>query len=97
MTSIDVTDRAVGELLQLVDFIAASSPDAAYQFIDRFEALLERLSRFPEFGPAHGLSERGTERLAYLPHARLVYRYEAGVVTILRVAHDRKNPSALTN
>jgi len=95
LTSIDITERASDELLKLVDFLAESGVGAANHFLDRFGLLLERLARFPEYGQAATLSERANERIVYLPHARLVYRVEGGAVTILRVVHDRSDPSLL--
>jgi len=95
LTSIDITERASDELLKLVDFLAESGVGAANHFLDRFGLLLERLARFPEHGQAATLSDRANEHMAYLPHARMLYRFEGGVVTILRVVHDRSDPSVL--
>lgn len=91
MTPVEITERAEADLLALVDHLAEANLAVARSFIDAFERATERLSTFPESGALFDLGGAGNERVALVYPARVVYRFEAGVVRILRVVHGARN------
>ena len=95
MTSIEITERAEADILSLVDFLSEASTVRAEAFIDEFERVLARLRRFPESGTPRSLSDAGNERVAMAYPSRVIYRFEGGVVRILRVIHIRASLDAL--
>lgn len=89
MKSIEITERAGADILSLVDFLSEASAARAAAFIDELERVLARLRRFPESGTPRSLSDAGNERVALAYPSRVIYRFEDGVVRILRVIHIR--------
>jgi len=90
------SSRAASDLANIVDYIAASSPQNADEFITRIAKALERITKWPraprvrEELPIPGL------RIVRTPPCLLIYRVlENDDAEIIRVAHDRQDFYAL--
>jgi plasmid stabilization system protein ParE len=91
VTSVEITERAEADLLGFVDYLAEANLAVARDFIDAFERAVERLSIFPESGALLHDGGTGNERVALVYPARVIYRFEVGVVRILRVVHGARD------
>jgi toxin ParE1/3/4 len=83
------TDRALLDLKQIDDYIAADDPVAAAGWIDKLLAAAERAARFPAAG--HVVRERGRDdlRQVLVKTYRIVYRIRARQVDVLTVFEGR--------
>ena len=77
---------AIADREAIFDYIEQDSPRAAVVVDDRIEQQVEALEQFPEMGRKG--REAGTRELVIqrTPYVA-VYRFEGGVVLILRVLH----------
>jgi toxin ParE1/3/4 len=84
---------AENDLAEIVRYIAADSPQAAYHMQEEIARQTARLAEYPEIG--RGGRVRGTRELviARTPFV-MAYRVGGEVVTVLRVLHGaRKWPA----
>jgi addiction module RelE/StbE family toxin len=79
------TERALVDLKQIDDYIAADDPIAAARWTDKLLAAAERAARFPAAG--HVVREKGRDdlRQAFVKAYRIVYRVRAQQIDILTV------------
>lgn len=86
---------AQADLVALLEYIAADSPDAAYRVHDELLNQIEILEKYPAAGRPGRV--RGTRELVMTGLAYIAaYRVAGGRVTILRVLHGaRKWPKKL--
>jgi toxin ParE1/3/4 len=80
---------AVSDLAELVTYIAADNPSAAYRVHDDLRNQTDRLVQFPEMGRPGRIP--GTRELvvADTPYIA-VYRIKGELMTILRVLHGAR-------
>jgi plasmid stabilization system protein ParE len=78
-TRVVLTRTVQTTLLDILDHIAADSPQAALAFIDALEArLVTTLRTFPEAGPVYG----GDLRFQMIRGYAFIYRYDAKRETV---------------
>lgn len=83
------------DLIQLVTYIAAENPRAAYRMHDEIRRQIGILAKHPEAGRAGRVAGTRELVLAGTPYIA-AYRVTSGTVTILRVLHGaRRWPRAL--
>jgi plasmid stabilization system protein ParE len=86
------SDAALRQILQIYDFIYKSNPQAAMDVAEDLRARGNSLSIFPGRGrPVRGTNVR--ELVAVYPYV-IRYRLRGGNVTILRVRHMARRPTA---
>jgi toxin ParE1/3/4 len=92
MARIVVTEPADADLATIIAYLAGEAGLAtAEQYLARFDALYQRLARFPASGarrPALGQAVR----IGVVPPYIVIHEYDAerGTVFILRVVHGRR-------
>ncbi|MCC2663655.1 MAG: plasmid stabilization protein [Geminicoccaceae bacterium] len=94
-----MTADAVGDLEEIVDWIARhDGPDRAQQVLDRIQAAVDALKRFPERGtyPAElvALGIREYRETFFKPY-RIVYHVEGARVFISLIADGRRDMQSL--
>jgi toxin ParE1/3/4 len=82
--------EAVEEYDHAVSYYAAINPTLAARFIDEVERIVASVAQNPQQGPEVGpnIRVRSTQIFPY----RLIYFAEGGSVTVLAVAHDKREP-----
>jgi plasmid stabilization system protein ParE len=87
-----IARTAERDIEEIWSFIAADSAEEADRFIQRMEAHISRLERFPERCPLIPENELlGTRyRHLLLGHYRAVYRVAGNTVFVMRVIHGAR-------
>lgn len=83
------TPAARGDLLQILEFIAADSVDSALATVERIEAAARRLTEYPQLGrlgPAHDTRSLPVPGLPFL----IVYRIRDESVEVFRIFHGAR-------
>jgi toxin ParE1/3/4 len=79
------TDRALRDLAQIDDYIAADDPRAAERWIDKLVAAAERAGRLPGAGRMVRERKRPDLREVLVRTYRIVYRVRGAQIEILTV------------
>ena len=90
MTRLARDDRALDELEDIGQYIAADSPRAAVRVVEHIREKARLLQDFPAVGrgtPAEGVRDLVLTRYPYI----LVYALEGEEVRILSVVHQRRD------
>jgi toxin ParE1/3/4 len=83
--SIEWTERAVADLREIDDYIAADTPGAAKQWVARLVAKAEAAARRPLAGRVVPEKRQADVREVFLRSYRIVYRVRAGSILVLTV------------
>lgn len=75
---------------EMVDRIAADRPVGAQKWLDELFGSVERLIQFPESGRVVPELNRANLREIIHGSSRIIYRIEAGDITILTVRNSRQ-------
>jgi plasmid stabilization system protein ParE len=86
--------EAADEFDTTIGFIAERNPAAARKLAVNVLALVERLASEPLDGPAHTLTTGEVVRGWPVPPLRVYYQRAEGVLRILRVYHQKREPIA---
>lgn len=84
-------NQARDDILSVLEFIAADSPNAALRYIDDLEAHVNQLSDFPDSGRLYNDRYRC---LVFRNHL-IFYRAELDIVTIVTVIDGRRDLSRI--
>ena len=100
MSRILKTRQAFGDLEEIVDYIAADSPQHARRFLGAVECAFDRIASMPRLGRVWSRKQKRLAgiRVWSLPefkHFLIFYRPIEGGVEILRVLHCARNLSEL--
>lgn len=95
-----VTPKARQEILEIADYIAEQSLEAAMRFFDNVEASFERISQMPELGTLCQVQHPETVGIRVwpvtgFPNHLIFYRPESGQLRILRILHGAQDWEAL--
>jgi toxin ParE1/3/4 len=85
--------RALTQLDEIFSYIARNNPAAAAVVVDRIEALIALLGRYPTMGRStdkEGVRVMGVRRYPYIVFYRI--REDRDEVRILRVRHTSRRP-----
>ena len=89
-----LTRPANDELIDILDYLAERSPQAADGFSRRFDRLLVQLASGPFTGVESGFE--GIRRLPTNPYPYLVfYRVRADLVEIVAIRHGARDPASM--
>ena len=90
MARIQWTRLALEQLDELLASIAEEDPDTAVSVANTIDKSISRLETFPESAPVY----RAFLRRFSIPGLSVscYYRYAAGIVRILRIRRDQRNP-----
>lgn len=86
--------QALVDLVEMADYIAEDSVDAADRFFDAFEASVETIRRTPRIGTVRLFGERLEVRMWPIKGFRkclIFYTSSSNEVTILRVIHSARD------
>jgi toxin ParE1/3/4 len=83
-----LSDKADSDLLRIYRYLSERGPSAADTFIERIDANLENLSRFPFIGRERSSLAAGLRGLVVGLHI-IFYPVEADRITIVRVIDGR--------
>lgn len=91
---------AVADLIELADYIAQDSLDAAERFLGAADAEFERLASMPQMGEACWFFEGAASELRYWPVPKfakrlIFYRPLEDGVEIVRVLHSARDVSQI--
>jgi len=91
---VEFTDDAIGELNELVAYIAERNPSAAEKVRSEVIAAVQRLAeRMPRLdGPAVMLRSGAGSRRWFVHPVMLFYEREEGLLRVLRVHHHAREP-----
>jgi toxin ParE1/3/4 len=81
--------KALKNLEQAYDYVAADNPDAAVQVVLKIQAAAAQLAEFPMLGKVGRVEQTRELMIAHTPYF-LVYRVKGKTVEILRVLHGSK-------
>jgi len=84
------TQRALGDLREINDFIARDSARAAEAMVDRLQRATDRLAAFPESGRVMPEFPKLHYREVIVASYRVLYRIESDTVWIAAVVHGRR-------
>jgi len=87
--SIDWTERALGDLRAIDDYIAADNPAAAERWVGRLIAKAEAAARLPMAGRRVPEKAQADVREVFLRTYRIVYRVRKGGILVLASACSR--------
>ena len=94
------SDRAVLDLVEVSDYLAERSPNAALRFLQAADEDFSRLCALPGIGTPYEVNGRPTGNLRYLPLSRfrqyiVFYRDVAYGIEVVRVIHGSRNIHAI--
>jgi toxin ParE1/3/4 len=81
--------KALKNLEQAYEYVAADNPDAAVQVVLKIQAAANQLAEFPLLGKVGRVEQTRELVIAHTPYF-LVYRVKGKRVEILRVLHGSK-------
>jgi toxin ParE1/3/4 len=81
--------KALKNLEQAYDYVAADNPEAAVQVVLKLQAAANQLAEFPLLGKVGRVEQTRELMIAHTPYI-LVYRVKGKTVEILRVLHGSK-------
>jgi toxin ParE1/3/4 len=81
--------KALKNLEQAYEYVAADNPDAAVQVVLKIQAAATQLAEFPLLGKVGRVEQTRELMIAHTPYF-LVYRVKGNTVEILRVLHGSK-------
>ncbi len=84
------TERALGQLREIADYIALENVDAARALVHRVNERLERLEAFPASGRKIPEFSKLPHREVIVPPCRVVYRKEEGTIWIIHVIRSER-------
>jgi len=84
------TQRALGDLREINDFIARDSERAAEAMVDRLQRAPDRLAVFPESGRVMPEFPKLRYREIIVASYRILYRIEVDTVWIAAIVHGRR-------
>ena len=93
MATVRWTQRALGDLREINDFIARDSERAAEAMVDRLQRAPDRLALFPESGRVMPEFPKLRYREIIIASYRILYRIEVDTVWIAAVVHGRRQLS----
>ena len=95
MPSVKITRMAASDLESIqMRGLAEFGVSVVREFMSGFDRIFARLQQYPLHGarvPEYGRAVRACLHRPY----RVLYRYEGGVVSILRIAHTSQRPSPI--
>jgi toxin ParE1/3/4 len=100
MPSYSVSPQAEADVVAVACYIAESNADAGERFVDAAYATFRFLTTQPELGrprrfPNSALTGLRSWRVAQFTRYLIFYRYQDGIVEILRVIHGARDLDAL--
>ena len=87
-----ISPRALRDIAEAYDYIAADSPAAADRLLDRLDEMVPRLAAGELSGPRVRLRSGGLANSWSLPPFRLYYRRSRSRLVLLRVYHQARRP-----
>lgn len=84
------TERAIGEMEEIVEYIAFDNPLAARRLAKRVKSHIEQLARHPLSGPVPPENSGGLYRQVSESPCRVIYRFDGSNVIILRVLRSER-------
>jgi plasmid stabilization system protein ParE len=84
-------DRALAQLVERFDYVAAENVEAAYRVMERILEALRQLEEFPQSGRRIQEFPHRRERELIVPPFRIQYRVEGDTVWIVGVWHGRQD------
>ena len=84
------TERALGQLKDIADYIALENLDAARALVQRVNERLERLEAFPSSGRKIPEFSKLPQREVIVPPCRIVYRKDEGAIWIIHVIRSER-------
>ncbi len=88
------TERAAGQIDEIVRYIAGQSPQSARRVRDRIRVITTLIAQHPYMGQKTDLD--GVRRLTATPYPYIVfYRVRNDSVIIQRVRHTSRDPSSM--
>lgn len=96
MLTLKILRGAQADLASIVQFIAATNPDAAGQFLDAVLETLELLQSFPDIGAKRACKSPRLQNVRMLPVRNfdryiLFYKSSRGVLRLMRVVHSARD------
>ena len=82
--------RALRDIDQAVDYVAADNPPAARRLLDHLDNVIDRLAAGELSGPQVRLRSGGRPHRWSLPPYRIYYRRTRTTFTLLRVHHQAR-------
>lgn len=79
------TEKAIGDLDKIAEFISYDNPDAARRLAKRVESHVNQLALHPLSGPVPPEDESGFYRQVSESPCRVIYRFDGVNVIILRI------------
>ena len=89
MAKVVWTDQAIGDVVEIVEWISADKPNAAARVAETLMRTGDSLDQFPGCGR---LIPHDRRELIALPSYLIRYRVENGRVTILELRHAARRP-----
>lgn len=89
MAKVVWTDQAIGDVVEIVEWISADKPNAAARVAETLMRAGNTLDQFPGRGR---LIPHDRRELIALPNYLIRYRVENDQVTILEVRHAARSP-----
>lgn len=89
MAKVVWTDQAIGDVVEIVEWISADKPNAAARVAETLMRAGDSLDQFPGRGR---LIPHDRRELIALPNYLIRYRIENDRVTILEVRHAAREP-----
>jgi toxin ParE1/3/4 len=87
LTRIELSRRADADLAEILEYsIAAHGPETAEAYLRGLDAVLTRLSHYPELGAPRSDLGNGIRSIPAGEH-RIYYRYDRKAVLVVRVLH----------
>ena len=82
--------RALRDIDEAVEYVAADNPQAAQRLLDRLDDFIDRLAAGELSGPQVRLRSGGRPHRWSLPPYRIYYRHTRSTFTLLRVHHQAR-------
>lgn len=96
MRKIRLSERALGDLLDIRDWIAEVANTAiAEAYVTRIREKMNRLADFPDLGEPQPQLKNGTRKLTFERNYIIFYRVEDATVKIDRVISGRRDIASL--
>ena len=90
MATVRWTQRALGDLREINDFIARDSARAAEAMVGRIQRATDRLALFPESGRVMPEFPKLRYREIIVANYRVLYKIESDTLWITAIVHGRR-------
>ena len=87
-----VSETAFGEITDILSYIAADNPPAAFRVASQINHTIELVSNFPELGRVKYRASVRMLPVQRYPQFLLFYIIEGDEIVILNVRHARRRP-----